>query len=72
MSHSSPSLPASDLLFLQVTHSAPMSLARPLAWPHLDVREAGTNEVVSQQQFHTITARTHVFDEELALAVTTH
>lgn len=63
-----------DLLFLQVTHasSAPNSLARPQACPHLDVREAGTNEVVSQQRIYTIIARTHVFDEELSLAVTTH
>lgn len=61
-------------LFLQGTHasSAHISLARPPAWSHLDGREAGTNEVVSQQQFYTRTARTHVFDEELALTATTH
>ena len=63
-----------DPLFLQVTHvrSAHILLARPLAWPHLDVKESGTNEVVSQQRFYTIIARTQVFDEELALAVTAH
>lgn len=62
-----------DPLFLQVTHvtSAP-SLARPSAWPHLDVREAGRDVVVSQQQFYTIIGRTQVFDEKPALSITAH
>ena len=61
-------------LYLQGTRasSAHISLARPPAWSHLNVREAGTNEVVSQQQLYTRTARTHVFDEELALTATAH
>ena len=62
-----------DPLFLQGTHvtSARISLARPLAWPHLDVREAETDVVVSRQQFYTV-IRTQVSDERLAVSVTTH
>ena len=43
-----------DPLFLQGTHvtSPCISLARPLAWPHLDVREAETDVVIFQQQFY--------------------
>lgn len=60
-------------LFLQGTHvtSARISLARPLAWPYLDVREAETDAVISQQQFYTV-IRTQVSDERLAVSVTTH
>ena len=62
-----------DPLFLQGTHvtSPCISLARPLAWPHLDVREAETDVVIFQQQFYTI-IRTQVSDERLAVSVTTH
>lgn len=51
-----------DPLFLQVTPvtSACIPMARPLAWPHPQVREAGTNLDISQQVFYTIIER-HTF-----------
>lgn len=62
-----------DPLFLQGIHvtSVHISLARSLAWPHLDVREAEADVVASQQQFYTV-IRTKVSDERLAVSVTTH
>ena len=62
-----------DPLFLQGTHvtSVHISLASPLAWPHLDVREAETDVAASQQQFYTV-IKTQVSDERLAASVTTH